>query len=113
MFLIVLLVAGPSIALMLCFSRAIRAATSNARGTNRPTIVWIFVGLGCVTLITGLAAALHTWQFTRVALRTNGTVIEIRTHKMRTRTDDEGSTSYYTTYRFQDASGSQWQAPNL
>ena len=104
---IVVLVAGISIGFMLGFSRAIREATSNSRGTNRPTIGRIFIGFGCVALIAGLAAALHTWQFTRIAVRANGTVIE-----MRTQTDHEGSTSYFPTYRFQDASGSQHTVPS-
>ena len=99
----VVLVAGISFGFMLGFSRAIREAASKVHGTRRPVIAKIFIGLGCAALVGALATTVHTWNFTRIAQRTTGTVIE-----MRQQTDkDSGSVSYAPTFRFQDATGMQ------
>ena len=86
-----------------------REAASNTRGTNRQTCGWIFISLGCVALVAALVAAHHTWQFTRVALRTNGTITEMRVQKgtVRVQRDSEDVVTYHPTFRFEDASGSQ------
>lgn len=105
--IIVVLIAGISfgfmLGFMLGFSRAMREAASRIHGSQRPTIAKLVIGLGCAAMVGALAATLHTWHFTRVAHRTDGAVIE-----MRTQTDkDSGSVSYAPTFRFQDASGIQ------
>jgi len=97
----VVLVAGISIGFMIGFSRAMREAASKIHGTKRPVIAKIVIGLGGAALIGGLATALHTWHFTRIAARTRGTVTEMRPQTDR----DSGSVSYAPTFRFQDAAG--------
>lgn len=99
--IIVVLIAGISIGFMLGFSRAMREASSRIYGTKRPVVGWLLIGLGCAALLGACGAAIYSWHFTSVALRTSGTVIE-----MREQTDKEsGSVSYAPTFRFQDASG--------
>jgi len=55
-------------------------------------------------LIAAPVISFHTWQFTRTAKRTNGTVIEMRAQADK---DSGGGAAYAPTFRFQDARGSQ------
>lgn len=101
--IIVVLIAGVSFGFMLGFSRAMREAASKIHGTKRPVIAKVVIGLGIAALVGALATCLHAWHFTRIAQRTNGTVVDMRQH-----TDKEsGSISFAPTFRFQDAGGAQ------
>jgi hypothetical protein len=96
------LFAGICIGFMLGFSHATRLA-AQPHGKQRTIIAKLVIATGCALLVAALISAIHTWRFTRAALKTSGTVIE-----MRERTDkDSGSVSYSPTFRFQDSGGAQ------
>lgn len=105
---IVVLAFGIWIGFIIGFSRAIREASHQAYGTKRPVAGKIVTVLGFLALVGAVGTAIHTWHFTRAAQRTSGTVIE-----MQAQTDKENHTSYAPTFRFLDASQTQYTVSSL
>lgn len=104
-FIVILLVLifGIYIGFILGFSRAMHKVAYRIHGTKRPLIAKIVIGLGCAALVGSIAISLHTWHFTRTALRTSGTVIQLieKTNK------ESDSFSHAPMFRFLDADGSE------
>jgi hypothetical protein len=100
--IIVVLMAGISLGFMLGFSRSMRGAARSLHGNRGPNIAWVVIILGCAALVGALGTMLYTWNFTRFAQRTSGTVIQMREQADK----NSGSMSYAPTFRFQNDSGS-------
>lgn len=105
--LIVMLAVGISLGFILGMSRVMREAAKTVasptqREENRMIGAKLAIGIGGAALVIALATALHTWNFTRVALRTSGTVIELTPLSGK-----DSDITYAPTFRFMDASGTE------
>jgi hypothetical protein len=101
---LVVLATGVWLGFLLGFSKSMREVAKQTQArSNRPLIGRLFVGAGCVCLVVAIGATLYSWNFIRTALRTTGTVIE-----MREQTDKEtGDKLHAPTVAFHDPDGTE------
>jgi Protein of unknown function (DUF3592) len=71
-------------------------------GTLRHRAGWNLCIVGSLSLLVSVGSWIYFLHFTHVAIRTSGTVVE-----MRKQTDNNGNIFYAPTFRFQDSAGVQ------
>jgi hypothetical protein len=83
--------------------RRLGVATTWTHGTRRPFPGWVYLVIGFVVLLGAGVSWVRTLHFAHDAIRTSGTIIEMRQGK-----GEYGRIERYApTFRFQDAEGRQ------
>jgi len=84
------------------YSRAMRQVDPDYRVKQWRKRGTICIAIGGLFLLVGLAASVYMWHFTRMALHTSGTVVDLLQRK-----DKDGDVTYAPTFIFKDKNGGQ------
>jgi len=100
-FIVVVLIFCVNVAALIFLSRKARQASETIYGSHQRLLGRVLMIIVAMGLVAGICGFFYSLYFVHTALKTAGTVIE-----MRELTDKEtGSVSWAPTFQFQDASG--------
>lgn len=101
--ILVVLAVGIWLGFIIGFSRAMREVVARMRGPKRRATAWFLIAGACVCFVVAVSTSLYSWYFVSTALRTTGTITELRE-----RTEKEhGGIAYAPIYKFRDAAGAE------